>query len=340
MLESTLERLRGEVGGLVFAGRDGQKNGDGDGESRARFVSGAHGGAGANASGDTIGGAARPVGTLHLTVGVMSLMGEGKEEEAMGVLRGLDFGAMLGGTFTAATQGEKHEKEVEAVSTKGSDGSQVTQHSPSAQPLVVTLEGLHAMRSPSSTSSLYMAPRDTTNRLHRFCEVLRETFIESGLMVNENRPLKLHVTVLNTIYARPGGRRGIGVGGTPAPLGKAMDDPDKGGETKEREGEDEDGAQEEQKEESNRDGNADVQSQNAKYGPGDKGGRKRQRPRSLLFDARPVLERFKDFEWAKDLRLDRVAICKMGAQKILDDSGKVVDEAYEEVAVRELPWIS
>jgi activating signal cointegrator complex subunit 1 len=71
--------------------------------------------------------------------------------------------------------------------------------------LRVTLAGLDAMRDPSQTSVLYAPPHDPRGELLRFCETVRKPFLESGLMADEGRPLLLHATVVNTIYARRGG---------------------------------------------------------------------------------------------------------------------------------------
>lgn len=65
--------------------------------------------------------------------------------------------------------------------------------------------------------------------------------------------------------------------------------------------------------------------------------RQRARKAPLRFDARGLLACFEDFVWATDIQLDRIAIGKMGAKKIFDEQGKVVDEAYEEVATKALP---
>jgi activating signal cointegrator complex subunit 1 len=52
----------------------------------------------------------------------------------------------------------------------------------------------------------------------------------------------------------------------------------------------------------------------------------------LRFDARDLIDKYKDYTWAEDVRIDRVQICKMGARKTLNDDGEVVDEQYEVVA--------
>lgn len=58
----------------------------------------------------------------------------------------------------------------------------------------------------------------------------------------------------------------------------------------------------------------------------------RGRGRPPLIDATSLIEQFKDYVWADDIVLDKIAICKMGAVKITDDSGGIVDEQYEELA--------
>jgi len=57
--------------------------------------------------------------------------------------------------------------------------------------------------------------------------------------------------------------------------------------------------------------------------------------RHPLIDARALLAHFKDFIWLENVRLDRIAICEMGAKEMVDArTGRVVDEAYTEVAAK------
>ena len=84
----------------------------------------------------------------------------------------------------------------------------------------------------------------------------------------DDRPLKLHATIVNTIYAKSGGRLGQGL---------------------------------------------------------------------LRFDATEFVERFKDSVWAEDIRIEKIAICKMGAKKLFTPDGKIVGEEYEMVASVDLP---
>ncbi|KAK3493296.1 AKAP7 2'5' RNA ligase-like domain-containing protein [Neurospora crassa] len=55
------------------------------------------------------------------------------------------------------------------------------------------------------------------------------------------------------------------------------------------------------------------------------GGNKRER---LTIDAREILERYEEYTWMEGVKVEKVAICKMGAKKEMVD-GVVVDEAYE-----------
>ena len=62
-----------------------------------------------------------------------------------------------------------------------------------------------------------------------------------------------------------------------------------------------------------------------------KSGKKRWSKDSGKIDATELIERYKDYEWLKDTTLDRIAICEMGAKKIMEGE-EVVDQVYTEVA--------
>lgn len=172
--------------------------------------------------------AIRPVGTLHLTLGVMSLLDEKRVEGALEVLKKLDLKRMLPGA--------------KAEGGASSNGMQVT------------LKGLESMHDPSNTSVLYSAPVDESGRLQVFCQNLKDVFVGEGFIVEEDRPLLLHATILNTVYVP--GVRGKGSGGH---------------------------------------------------------GKKKAR---LTIDAREILEDWEEFVWVKDVRLESVALYKMGARKV------------------------
>ena len=48
------------------------------------------------------------------------------------------------------------------------------------------------------------------------------------------------------------------------------------------------------------------------------------------------MERYRDVEWARDVRIEKVAICEMGARDVLSEA-RVVDQVYREIASVELP---
>ncbi|KAK3315353.1 AKAP7 2'5' RNA ligase-like domain-containing protein [Apodospora peruviana] len=224
-------------------------------------------------------GAIRPVGTLHLTLGVFSfptttkpssakegasssssVPTEGNQlllEKAREVLHSLQPREILASVMPGSAS---------AAPVKGKDNGE--RESSGAGRLKITLRGLQAMQStaPAKASVLYAPPvDDPSGVLYRVCEKLREAFHESGLMARENRPLLLHATIVNTVYVKGGGRKG-------------------------------------------------------------KGGRREK----LTIDARGVLERYEDQVWMEDVQVEKVAICKMGAKKVVLEDG-AEDEVYEVV---------
>ncbi|KAM3085813.1 hypothetical protein ACMFMG_002872 [Clarireedia jacksonii] len=195
--------------------------------------------------------AIRPLGTLHLTLGVMSLMGEERVQAAVEFLKGLDFSSLIS---------KSSNEEIIAPGKKAD--------------LTFSLRGLHAMHNPTSTSVLYAAPSSSSGALMRFCENLRETFTAAGFVLPEARGLVLHATVVNTVYVKGG----------------------KGGRDR--------------------------------RGGGERGGERGKRKGKITFDATAVLERYRNFEWLREGRVEKVAICRMGAKKMIGEGGEE-DEAYE-----------
>lgn len=135
-------------------------------------------------------GAVRPLGTLHLTLGVMSLK-EQKLAQAVELLKSLYPREMMA-------------RAKEAASVPSGPQSSGTGDSR----LSITLRGLHPMQSASKTSVLYAPPADTEGILYRFCKQIQTAFMEAGLIVDEGRPLLLHATIVNTTYIKGGGRGG------------------------------------------------------------------------------------------------------------------------------------
>ncbi|KAI5370174.1 Putative protein kinase A anchor protein, nuclear localization signal [Septoria linicola] len=219
--------------------------------------------------------AIRPVGTLHFTLGVMSL----KEDQ---LSRAID-----------------HLKKLDLVSLINS-GDPDAALSPTSTTLSTGLRGLESMHAPEKTSILYVAPSDAQNRLHPFCLALQKTFKEEGFLIEDDRELKLHATVVNTIYAK----------GRKKPPSKAVTILSNGQVVSQT-------------------SNEPSEDRSAGHGPNANA--------PLKFDARKILEQYCDHTWVDSVRLDRIAICEMGAKEITNNEGEIVDERYTEVASVGLP---
>ncbi|PHH55721.1 hypothetical protein CFIMG_008521RA00001 [Ceratocystis fimbriata CBS 114723] len=139
--------------------------------------------------------AIRPLGTLHLTLGVMDLKTDANTlGRACEVLSGLRPRALL-----AAAHAELHGSSTPVAEGDGSP-----------PPLVVSLTDLKPMHTVTSTSVLYAQPTDPHGVLQLFCLKIRQAFVDAGLMVLGSQPeLRLHATVVNTVYM-PGQSRGHG----------------------------------------------------------------------------------------------------------------------------------
>lgn len=265
--------------------------------------------------------AVRPVGTLHLTLGVMSLSPL-QLTAAIKHLQDLDIGQLLRGITTQKIA------EVGIDTPTVSEGLGAVANPPplsdmenaalQADPdvLSVQLRGVQPMQRAAQTSILYAEPVDQTGRLVSFGESLRRSFEDGGWLVHDERPLKLHETVLNTIYAKSKGKgersvKEMHVDGSGPRAGLEKDVESEDG-THDRRG--------------TRSG--------GESGKSDHGlGRKADFKSWVRFDARILIDAYKDFIWAEDVRINRVQICKMGAQKIIDTAtGEMSDERYEVVA--------
>ncbi|KAH7090778.1 AKAP7 2'5' RNA ligase-like domain-containing protein [Paraphoma chrysanthemicola] len=251
--------------------------------------------------------AIRPVGTLHLTLGVMSLDDQSLQA-AQQDLQNLNLHNLLRDIST------------QAIAEKAAEDGTISENlnaaaMPDTDGLTVSLEGLVPMQEATKTSILYASPQDVTGRLMPFAQALRKRFVDGGWVLDEGRELKLHATIINTIYAKAGAR-GRG--------GKGKDASNKIGDGEMGLREQEPSIENTPKFDSDHDEKIDT---TAGHGPN---------ARSWLrFDARGLIEEFKDFTWADDVRIDRVQICKMGAKKVWSGhalgEGEVVDERYEVV---------
>ncbi|KAI9697287.1 MAG: hypothetical protein M1836_004851 [Candelina mexicana] len=231
--------------------------------------------------------AIRPVGTLHLTLGVMSLMSAERVDRASELLEQVDLLQMLRKADMQTSQPDAKSDPAGHASQDEAAGSDLV------SPLMVTLSSLNSMHAPKRTSILYANPTDTSNRVQPFCMSLRETFEQAGFLLADDRPLLLHATIMNTIYATD--RRSCG----PTRRGKGLD---------------------------NR-GASEITDGERGHG---------MKKKKLTIDAAELIQKYKGYEWAKDFRIEKVAICKMGAKRSIDQDGNAVEE-YEEVTGRALP---
>lgn len=295
--------------------------------------------------------AIRPPGTLHLTVGVMSLQDPVRLATAVRLLRDLDLATVLWEAGTAREHGTPPRdgpspplESVESVLPVPNPAVEEPRRATSVPPLVVTLRSLSAMQDSRHTSVLYAEPLDVTGRLVGFCERVRAFFEREGLIEEEGRAWKGHATVLNTIYASSGRRQ------TEEDVG-AREEKNKG----EKEGAEGDAKALEETEQMRvetvaekedeggvalsavTDVAGDPRSQRVLGQTGRGSGKKARKGKSwrrtkpVKFDARALLERWKDEVWA-EVKVEKLAICEMGAKK--DANGEV---RYVEIAEVRLP---
>ncbi|KAK3946396.1 kinase A anchor protein [Diplogelasinospora grovesii] len=226
--------------------------------------------------------AIRPVGTLHLTLGVFAFSKndpEGRLDKAKELLQSLQPREMLASIKHKSPPPTNMPETEPPPSSFGKGkvpetGPPATVERPASiselEPLCITLRGLRSMQPPSKASVLYAPPIDQAGVVQAFCERLRSAFQEAQLMAEEDRPLLLHATIVNTIYVKG----------------------DKGGGNKYK-----------------------------------KGGGGRKKGEKLTFDARDVLERYEDQVWMENIKVEKIAICRMGAVKTEVEG--VEDAVYE-----------
>ncbi|CAO3639335.1 unnamed protein product [Cunninghamella echinulata] len=111
---------------------------------------------------------------LHITLGVMSLNTTNEIDQATALLR------------------DKCLPLIQSYQT-------------SSAPLSIDLNQLDIMQcNPKNAHVLYVQVKDNShkNTLYQLCNDINQIMIDNGLMEKENRPLKLHVTLINTIYGK------------------------------------------------------------------------------------------------------------------------------------------
>lgn len=237
----------------------------------------------------------RPLGVLHLTLGVMGLRDPQRLEAALKLLHEIDLKRLLSDAGNQVDDNSAEPKNTEdttntikpqvpstseQVSAKenesASSGLQTLKSRISPPPLsrptdppplIISLKGLEFFGKPQKATVLHVPPHDPTSRLRPFSFALRQRFIDAGFMEPETRPLTLHATIFNTVYAKS---------------------------RKEQRGE-------------------------------------KRRIGRILVDATDVLRIYQEeaggveqdkkgqFVWAEGIEIDRVMICEMGAKNIEDE---------------------
>ncbi|KAI4944724.1 hypothetical protein J4E91_008411 [Alternaria rosae] len=284
--------------------------------------------------------AVRPVGTLHLTLGVMSLSPQ-QLSEAQQYLSDLDLHNLL--------RDITHQRVAEAAAESGEIAENLNAAAmPDTDALTINLEALIPMQAPHKTSILYAEPQDASQRLQPFAAALRDRFTEQGLLVEDSRALRLHATIMNTIYAKPKGGRGRSKSGkvkdglkhvqhkvSPHHHGNGVDGQTAHADINGHDPQEDDGASTA----GSVDGNT-AEASTADPSPPTGEGHGPDAKSWMRFDARNLIEKYKGFVWAESVRVDRVCICKMGAKKIwsggAEGQGEVVDERYEVVCEKEI----
>ncbi|KAI3394290.1 hypothetical protein diail_2937 [Diaporthe ilicicola] len=129
--------------------------------------------------------AVRPVGTLHLTLGMMSFPKDEGLAKAIELLRSLKLREILSTVKTPVMPGA-----LDAEAT--TDQSQ----------LLITLKGLHTFQKADKATVLFTPPTDAVGVLQGFSEKIKTLFNDADLLATDDRPLLLHATLVNTIYVK------------------------------------------------------------------------------------------------------------------------------------------
>ncbi|KAI7975178.1 hypothetical protein EIK77_001864 [Talaromyces pinophilus] len=121
--------------------------------------------------------AIRPLGTVHLTLGVMSLTSPERIHEAVEFLGSLNIDEIL-----QEVQSELADPDTNESPTQGF-----------SKPISVSLESLGTLPKAKAATVLYASPVDPTSRLHPFAVKIRQAFVEAGFIEQDfikQRPKK------------------------------------------------------------------------------------------------------------------------------------------------------
>lgn len=136
-------------------------------------------------------GSIRPLGTLHLTIGVMSLPSKERFDEAVAFFQSLDLTNLMHEAERVATEKRK-QRAVLSSSESGEPVEPLSQNHAagagcSPRPLTISLESLRALPRSKAATVLHASPVDPTGRLYPFCLMLRDKFLEAGFLVGESK---------------------------------------------------------------------------------------------------------------------------------------------------------
>lgn len=139
-------------------------------------------------------GAIRPLGTLHLTIGVMNLPSKERFDEAIAFFQSLDLTNLMHEAERVAIEKQQTQKATLSSESDDAPAEPVSQASrPVAgcpRPLIVSLESLRALPRSKVATVLHASPVDPTGRLYPFCLMLRDKFLEAGFLVGEYKSTK------------------------------------------------------------------------------------------------------------------------------------------------------
>ncbi|KAL4936775.1 hypothetical protein BDV06DRAFT_85715 [Aspergillus oleicola] len=146
--------------------------------------------------------AIRPVGTLHLTLGVMSLPTRERLDEALQFFRSLDLVAIMREAEEYAARNLAGKVRRRALPSNSENepgispentikpvakGDLPQAESSTPNPFIISLQDLGCLpRRKEFAKVLHAFPVDRTLRLYPFCRALRTKFLEAGFLVGEN----------------------------------------------------------------------------------------------------------------------------------------------------------
>jgi len=155
-----------------------------------------------------------PPRRLHFTLGVMSLASTPSAAGSGGATDPLSQSRTIGDAIRFLESLKPRVDELLRVSVSGSADQ--------AQKTRVTLNSMDVMKlekggaahvlwvGPKDGSSMNAAVGEGTNKFRQVCDFIHHSFKNAGFLVEEDRPLKLHCTIINTVYRKPrpqGGKR-------------------------------------------------------------------------------------------------------------------------------------